>query len=140
MSNTNAKVVFANILESMGMEAKTAKTFASKWCNKFGIEKDSNGFVTVADAISALTQAYTGETNTSKYKAPAEKAIETLKAGDIANFQTPVTTAAKTDAFLDAKVFKALKEVATNKNWTEVLTAIDQITKKLIAEKEAKAK
>ena len=126
-----AKVVLVRVLESVGLAEKTAKTFATKIANKQGIAKDENGFVTVEDAIVALEKSYTGEDNTSKYKASAEPVIAQLKAGKLnPEWQNIVTSATKSNPFVAGKVMKDLVAIATEKGWKDVLTAISQLEAK----------
>lgn len=120
-----------------GMEAKTAKSQATRLYNKAGVEA-KNGLVSVEDFM-AVTATYEDENNTSKYAVPMRELRKVVAGGTVKPEWVVETIAApKTDAFINNKVLKVVEDYATQKGMTDILNLIKGATEKLIAEKEAK--
>lgn len=137
----NTKVVYARVLETLGMDPKTAKGQATKHLKAVSVVAEDGGFVSVENAIVMLEAAYLGEKKTiSKYKEQAVVAVADLKAGKVTEGmgEAIAPTASKASPFIAGKVLTVVKEYATEKGLTEVLELIANVTKSL--EEEALSK
>lgn len=136
------KLVLSRILEIIGYKEITAKSIATKFCNKLQIEKDRDGFVNISDIIKILNEIrlsnseFAEEANVLRRK--WEKSLELTKPLYKKAIKPEKHSAEKASPYIDAKILEMVLENAKNRNDTRLINYIAKKRDAFLVEAETK--